>query len=160
MLVHCNETLSVLHKHTQYPTLITEKERGYSSRPQQEQRKEGGICEFLHPLMTYNLLGRWVFCLGALIDMSNITMSREEIWGWNGAHGWTVILQLSGHSVGHVATDQLCVKQLSGGWGFRTSQLVWRVICCTYRSIIFMLLDLKQSVEFLSLENYAFINKL
>lgn len=66
MLVHCNEPLCVLHKHAQYPTLITEKERGYFLSPRQEERIEGGICKFLHPLMTYNLL--WEMSVGESSD--------------------------------------------------------------------------------------------
>lgn len=98
MLVHCNEPLCVLCKHTQSPTLITEEEMGYSVSPQLEHWMERGICKFFHPLMTYNLLWRWVFCLRVVIDMSSIMM--EWVWekchsqegGWSGsqAEPWAV----------------------------------------------------------------------
>lgn len=147
MLVHCNEPLCVLRKHTQSSTLITQEEIGYSSSPKQEQWKERGICKFLHPLMKHNLLGRWVFCLRTLIDMSSIMIewvrskSLEEMpqprkmrLKWY--TGWMVIRQLSGHTVGHVATDYLYVKQLKRRFG--TSCTVHIVLSATHHLIIFM----------------------
>lgn len=147
MLVHCNEPLCVLRKHSQSSTLITQEEIGYSSSPKQEQRKERGICKFLHPLMKHNLLGRWVFCLRTLIDMSSIMIewvrskSLEEMpeprkMRLKCYTGWMVIRQLSGHTVGHVATDNLYVKQLERRFG--TSCTVHIVLSATHHLIIFM----------------------
>lgn len=121
MLAHCNEPLCVLRKHTQSPTLITEEETGYSSSPQQEQWKERGICKFFHPLMTHNLLGRWVFCRRALIDMSSIMMEWVRSKSWEKCHSqakWSRNGSQSGQwssrclfLLGLVVSDHLYVRQ-------------------------------------------------
>lgn len=66
--------------------------------------------------MTYNLLGRWVFCLWDLIDMSIIMMESVRNKSWWGEEGFDMV-NGAPRAVGHVAADHLCMSKSLGGEG-------------------------------------------
>lgn len=101
MQVHCNEPLSVLHKHTQYSTLIIGKEKCYSWSPRHEQWEERGDLQVPH--LWWHVISLGDECSVLELWLTRLTLRWSEFGGnmrleW--ISGWTVIPPMSAHCVG------------------------------------------------------------
>lgn len=140
-------SLSMCRANTLQPrTLITEEEIGYSPGPQQEQWKERGFASsfilwwhIISPGDECSVSEPWLTCLALWWSewgaeaARNATAKKDEAERFT---GWTVILQLSGHSVGR---DHLYVKELRGRLG------MW----CTVR-MVFHFLNMLEHIHYLN----------